>query len=174
MTVEDQGDAFVVTFSDVPEFFSTGANSFEIILFAGSGNEDDDEDDDEDGNRNGNKFSVSYGDLSASDGLAGYACPTATAESDLSAFPGLIDGQLTPVVAVYEHFSAFDNDLAGRTIRYNGTPSLGPNVEPTDDKQSDDEDEKDGDDDNDEFGTLPSPPDDDDRDDGSDDEDSDD
>ena len=98
------------TFTNVPEFPAVGANSFSVTLrdglFDGSG---------PGLALHGGLFSVDYDTLSATDGLAGYSCGGKVTsgfelESDLSAlrFP-IVLGLHKP--AVYEVFTAADNDL---------------------------------------------------------------
>ncbi len=102
-------NTFSVLFEDVPEFFATGANSFEVTL-----------------NRASNHIDVHYFDITAVDGLAGVSCGGAVTSgfetaSDLSAFaPSRINLHNQP--AVFELFSGGNpNDLGDSTVRYNGT-----------------------------------------------------
>ncbi len=100
ITAGEVAGEFVITYSNVPEFFSTGSNSFEITLRA-------------DGS-----FDVVYGTITASDGIAGRT-PGGGAvdpgETDLSAEPQPI-GALAPTV--YEWFGGFDNDLDSQSLAY--------------------------------------------------------
>ncbi len=114
-------NTFSVRFENVPEFFSTGANTFEVTL-----------------KRSSNHIDVDYFDISATDGLAGVSCGGAVTSgfepaSDLSAFaPSRINLHNQP--AVYELFG-FSNpgDLEGSTVRYNGTTNYEDNwAEPND------------------------------------------
>lgn len=94
--------SFTVSFADVPEFFATGANSFDITLFDNhrdcdgdsdsdgghhlgfddeldnsrhGGSSDHDSDSDSDGGfRHGSDVRIDYGAVSALDGLAGVSC----------------------------------------------------------------------------------------------------
>ncbi len=99
-----------VSFADVPEFPATGANSFSITL----------RDSLLDGSHagfalHGGRFSLDYGALSATDGLAGYSCGGKTTtgfelETDLSSLRlPIVLGLQKP--AVYEFFTTQDNDL---------------------------------------------------------------
>ena len=84
-------NSFTVRWQGVPEFPAVGANTFSITI----------------NKKNllaellgpvaGNPFSITYGALSAADGLAGYSCGGALTsgfeqESDLSAISGSIGG----------------------------------------------------------------------------------
>ncbi len=106
---------FTVFYNSVPEFFSTGSNTFSIKL-----------------KRSSNHIDISYGDLTAIDGLAGVSCGSAITSgfetaSDLSAFaPSRINLHNQP--AIYELFSgANPNDSANTTIRFNGTTNYEDN-----------------------------------------------
>jgi hypothetical protein len=106
-------NSFTVVFEDVPEYPNDGANSFTITL-----------------NRSSDHIDVVYGDLTATGGLAGVSCGGEITsrfemESDLTALQeeadldgGRINLQRSP--ALYEVFSD-DNDLAYKTLLYNGT-----------------------------------------------------
>ena len=111
---------FTVVWDGVPEYYSTGANTFEITL-----------------KRSSNHIDVNYYDLTATDGLAGVSCGGAVTSgfetpSDLSSFaPDRINLHNQP--AVYEQFSFGTNDLAGSTVLYNGTTNYEDNwAEPND------------------------------------------
>lgn len=94
------GADFVVSYSNVPEFFSTGSNSFDITL------------------RSDGSYDIEYGTITAGDGLAGRT-PGGGAvdpgEVDLTVEPQPI-GPLAPTV--YEYFSGFDNDLDSEFLAY--------------------------------------------------------
>ena len=101
--------ALTVRFTGVPEFALGGANSFSITLsrtpFDGSSGFA----------LHGGIFSLDYGAISATDGLAGYSCGGKTTsgfelETNLSALhPPVVVGLDKP--AIYELFSTGDNDL---------------------------------------------------------------
>jgi hypothetical protein len=140
--------SLTVTFANVPEFLNTGANTFSITLFASRGGGGDDEwDDGEDSWRRGaadrgrnrdGRFSLSYGDLSATDGLAGYSCGGRVTsgferETDLSkAARRTIEGN--GETAIFEVFNAVpgDNDLANRTLEFDGPGRFRDVFEPND------------------------------------------
>jgi hypothetical protein len=121
VTFEETANTFIVRWQGVPEFPAVGANTFSITI----------------NKKNhlgealgavvGNPFSITYGTLSALDGLSGYSCGGAVTsgfekESDLSAFAGSIGG-LIPLPAIFEDLvgnSATETvDLRG-TLRFNG------------------------------------------------------
>jgi hypothetical protein len=94
------GADFVVTYSNVPEFPSAGANTFAVTLRA-------------DGS-----FDVEYGAVSALDGLTGRSIGGGAAnpgEVDLTTAPQPI-GPLATVV--YELFSSADNDLDNELLAF--------------------------------------------------------
>lgn len=99
---------FRVRFENVPEFLSTGANTFEFIL-----------------DRSSDHIDVVYENVSARDGLAGVSCGSAITSrfepgTNLSAFaPSRINLHNQP--AVYELFPSGTFDLANSTVRYNGS-----------------------------------------------------
>jgi hypothetical protein len=97
VTVEQDAGSWTVIFDSVPEFFSTGANSFAITLFA-------------DGT-----VAVDYGAISATDGIAGVT------QGGGAANPGEVDlssSATWPVLGTtYEQFLG-DNDLSGVSLTY--------------------------------------------------------
>ncbi|HWN08261.1 MAG TPA: PPC domain-containing protein [Pyrinomonadaceae bacterium] len=112
----ENSNSVTITFSNVPEFINTGSNSFSITIEKPHGN----------GNGNGNtgRFTLSYGNLSALDGLAGYSCGGRITsgfelEQDLSAKHGNINGHHD--TAIFENFSTNDNDLDNRSFTFLGT-----------------------------------------------------
>jgi hypothetical protein len=121
VTFEESWNSITVRWQAVPEFPAVGANTFSITInrknllgeFLGS--------------VAGNPFSISYGSLSAADGLSGYSCGSKhtsgfEAESDLSAFRGSFGGPIS-VPAVFEDLLGNSPgetvDLRG-TLRFNG------------------------------------------------------
>ncbi len=126
VTCEERDDYFSIIYEDVPEFLNTGSNTFTIRLdrMPVDDDEDDDGDDDDDGGV-GNTFRIVYGDLSATDGLAGYSCGGAVTSgletaSDLSELRQPI--KTKDQTAVFELFDFANNsDLANSTLRFRGT-----------------------------------------------------
>jgi len=114
----ETASGFTVSWQGVPEFPAVGANSFSVTI-----------------NRKnhiaellgaviGNPFSINYGAISATDGLAGYSCGGGNTsgfeqESQLSAFRGPIGG-LIPFPAVFEDFVGAAAG-AGETMDLHGT-----------------------------------------------------
>jgi hypothetical protein len=112
---------FTVHWEDVPEYLATGSNTFSIEL-----------------KKSSNHIDLVYGDVSATDGLAGVSCGGAVtsgfeAATDLSAF-GTDRIDLHDQPAIYEVFSfANPNDLGNSTVRFNGTTNYEDNwAEPND------------------------------------------
>ena len=116
VTFDETSNSFTVRWQGVPEFPAVGSNTFSITI-----------------NRKnllgellgavaGNPFSITYGTLSAADGLAGFSCGSALTsgfekESDLSALSGSIGGG----VAVPAIFEDFVGTGAGETVDLRGT-----------------------------------------------------
>jgi hypothetical protein len=100
ITAKEVAGNFVVTYTNIPEFFDFGDNTFSVTL------------------RPDGTFNVDYGDLTAPDGLAGRTEGGGVpdpGETDLSAAPqplGVGEG------TVYEWFNLFDNDLALLNLEY--------------------------------------------------------
>ena len=103
-------NTFTVTWDAVPQFFNNDANTFSIEL-----------------KKSASQATVTYGDLGATDGLAGVSCG--------AALTGGVEGQ-TPIrqrpkstthnfngnTAIYEVFSSSNpNDLANYGVKYNTT-----------------------------------------------------
>jgi hypothetical protein len=148
VTFTESSRALTVTFTDVPEFQNTGANTFAITLYAnkhggGRGGWDDDEGwwGRSEGNRgrdSNGRFAISYGNLTATDGLAGYSCGGRITsgfeqETDLSKASRRTidaDGQ----TAIFEIFNAVpgDNDLANRRLDFEGPGGFRDVFEPND------------------------------------------
>ncbi|MGH9869784.1 MAG: hypothetical protein ACREAA_16685 [Candidatus Polarisedimenticolia bacterium] len=98
---------FVVSFTNVPVFPNVGANSFDITL-----------------QRSSNHIDIAYGSLTAAGGLAGLSCGGRVTtrfetEVDLTALLAL-EGAINPrsATAVFEIFTASDNDLDGLLLPY--------------------------------------------------------
>lgn len=122
VSFDQTAGAFTVTWDGVPEFFSTGSNTFSITL-----------------NDAGNFIDLVYGDLSATDGLAGVTCGSAfTAGNetgiDLSAgTEGRSRWTLRRSAAVFELFDGSNpNDLAQSTVGFNPTVIYRDRFEPND------------------------------------------
>ncbi len=106
IAVEDTDETLRIAFTDVPGP-EGGSNSFTMTLTAEHGRAP--------------RWRIEYGDLDETGGLAGYSCgELATSqfetETDLTAFAGRTIKERRP--AVFEEFTAFDNDLADKTITY--------------------------------------------------------
>jgi hypothetical protein len=104
VTFEKSASTFSVLWQGVPEFPATGANTFTITFKKKSWQAE------QQGTYSGNPFTISYGSLSAADGLAGYSCGGASTggyekESDLSAVTAPIGNNVTPLAAVFEDFT---------------------------------------------------------------------
>ncbi len=125
VSFEESGNSFTVRFQGVPEYPAVGANTFSITFnrknFLGELL----------GVIAGNPFSISYGSLSAADGLAGYSCGGGLTsgyeqQSDLSTARGAIGG-LISFPAVFEDLVGTGTnetvDLRG-TLRFNGVNRL--------------------------------------------------
>lgn len=149
VTFDQTSSSFTVSWTDVPEFISTGSNTFAITLrdnsnkcVAGDDDDDDDDDggnahpglsmsgdvmsddddDDDDDGGSSEELTITYGDVSATDGLSGVSCGGAVTsgfetESDLTSL-GNKRIKLDKVAAVFELFSAADNDLDNTSNRY--------------------------------------------------------
>jgi hypothetical protein len=118
---DETATSFTVHWQGVPEFPAVGANTFSITInkknLLGEHL----------GTVAGNPFSITYGTLSAADGLSGFSCGGGITsgfeqESDLSAMRGPVGG-LISVPAVYEDLvgtgATETVDLRG-TLRFNG------------------------------------------------------
>ena len=104
--VSNGEEKFTVTWEDVPEWSATGSNTFSIELKQGS-----------------SQATVEYGDVSATDGLAGLSCGLAQTggveeERNLNPRPKRTTHNFNGETAVYELFTG-DNDLANYTVKYN-------------------------------------------------------
>ncbi|RMH22522.1 MAG: hypothetical protein D6696_02975 [Acidobacteria bacterium] len=99
-------NAFTVSFEDVPEFFNTGANSFDVTLTRAS-----------------DHVIVDYGAVSAPDGLVGVTCGCEVAsgsepEIDVRTQPNLTSHNMNGLTAAYELFAFGENDVAGASIQW--------------------------------------------------------
>ena len=139
ITFGQSTNSFTVIFDNVPEFFATGGNSFDITLLAAPRDDDDDSDSDSDdnGGSKGNKFRIDYGVLTATDGLAGYSCGGAITtglepESDLTELRQPIETE--GEAAIYEQFAFGEpaNDLSNTSLRFRATKPFRDRFEPND------------------------------------------
>jgi hypothetical protein len=114
---------FTVSWQGVPEFPAAGSNTFSITINKKSWAAE------QQGTHTGNPFAITYGALSALDGVAGYSCGGASTsgyekESDLTAFTGPIGNTVTPAGAVFEDLvgtsPAETVDLSGALLRFKG------------------------------------------------------
>ena len=124
VTYAESRDALTVTFTNVPEFPNVGANSFTFTLYDSRGHWDD------------GRFRVWYGDISALDGVAGYSVGGRLTsgfehETDLSAARSRTLGG-DGLTAVFEAFTASDNDLDNRTFDFESPGRFRDRFEPND------------------------------------------
>ncbi len=138
--------AFTVTWTDVPEYPAAGANTFSITLSRRDHDDDDHDDhhghhdgDDDHHGGSGNEFTVRYGALGATDGLAGYSCGgriTSGFEKETSLRTSPAQSRRTietrGKTAVFEIFTAADNDLDDFKLEYEGTSGFDDDLEPND------------------------------------------
>lgn len=119
VTFGESSDEFAISWQAVPEYPAEGANSFTIELQKKNWLEE------LFGPLLGNRFAVSYGDMTAAGGLAGFSCGGALtggfeSETDLSEERGSIGGLLgNPATFEQFVFGADSVDLEG-TLRYSG------------------------------------------------------
>ncbi|MES1241521.1 MAG: hypothetical protein ABUT39_07870 [Acidobacteriota bacterium] len=110
---------FTVTYTNVPEFSNTGANTFSIKL-----------------QKSSNHVDITYGSLTAADGLAGVSCGGAVTSgfepvTDLSHENGTQDLKKQP--AIFELFGPGNPvDLSGRTQKFNAKASFDDDFESND------------------------------------------
>jgi hypothetical protein len=129
VTFTETDRALTVTFTDVPEFENVGANTFSITLYANK---------EKGRGRDNGRFSIAYGNLSATDGLAGYSCGGRITsgfeqETDLSkASRPTVDSKGR--TAIFEIFNAVpgDNDLANSRLDFEGMGGFRDVFEPND------------------------------------------
>ncbi|MGS2720616.1 hypothetical protein [Paraglaciecola aestuariivivens] len=114
VSYQQSKNSFTVNWDAVPEWQSSGANSFSITL-----------------RRANNSIDIEYGDMSSKDGLVGVSCGVSVTSgmenaSDLSEYEGRINLHNNP--ATYELFNAANgNDLANSQLRFNGTTTFNDN-----------------------------------------------
>lgn len=116
-------DTVTFSFEDVPEYYSTGANTFHFTLI-----------------RAASQVELDYVSLTASDGLSGLSCGTGwttglETEVDLTAEVAVAeDGTINArnEAAFFEWFSEYDNDLSGVFLRFNAPNAFKDNNEPND------------------------------------------
>jgi hypothetical protein len=121
VTYYSSANDFTVVWDGVPEYFATGANSFQITL-----------------KKSSDHIDVDYFEMTSTDGIAGVSCGGAVTSgfetaTDLSSYaPSRINLHNQP--AVFEQFSSSNpNDLVSSTVRYNGTTNYNDNwAEPND------------------------------------------
>ncbi len=103
---QQTSNTFTVTYQNVPEFVATGANTFSIVL-----------------QRSSNHVDITYGGLTATDGLAGVSCGVAVTsqfEQPTSLSSGNDRRDLKKQPAIFELFGPGNLlDLAGRTVKFN-------------------------------------------------------
>ena len=105
----------IVVYDSVPEFPNAGSNSFSISM-----------------KRASNHVDISYGDISAVDGIGGISCAGAVTSRfetpvDLTSY-GTDRINLKRSPAVFEVWNtANPTDVAGRTVRFNGTMEYNDN-----------------------------------------------
>jgi hypothetical protein len=124
VTFFQSSNTFTASWTDVPEWFDTGANTFEIVL-----------------HRSSNQIDLNWGGLTATDGMSGMSCGEAAAtgeepSSDLTLLAGdagnkSINGRVSP--AIYEWFD-FSNpvDVAGESIAITAPKEFKDRNEPND------------------------------------------
>ena len=114
VSYQQSKNSFTVSWDSVPEYFSSGANSFSINL-----------------RRANNGIDIEYGDMTSLDALVGVSCGAAITTgmegtSDLSEYNGRINLHNSP--AKFELFYAVNgNDLANSQLRFNGTTTFNDN-----------------------------------------------
>ena len=123
VSFEESPNEVTVHWNAVPEYPRTGANSFSITLHRATGG-----------------FDLTYGAVSAIDGLAGYTCGSATTNrleprTDLGRLhrprgEPVLAGRTS--AAIWDWYGV-DNDLADRTLRFTTPRDLRDLDEPNDD-----------------------------------------
>jgi hypothetical protein len=105
VTFDQNDNSFTARWEGVPEYLATGANTFAIAL-----------------KRSANSATITYGEVSATDGLAGLSCGVAVTsgfelETDLQIVPHRRTINMNDRTAVFQQFSAADNDLDGYELQ---------------------------------------------------------
>jgi hypothetical protein len=119
VSFQQTSNTFTVTYANVPEFIATGANTFSIKL-----------------HRSSNHVDITYGSLTATDGLAGVSCGVAVTSGferaeDLTRDNGRKNMKDQP--ARFELFGPGNLvDLAGRTVKFNAKASFDDEYENND------------------------------------------
>jgi hypothetical protein len=106
VTFDQNDNSFTARWEGVPEYLATGANTFAITL-----------------KRSANSATITYGKVSTTDGLAGLSCGVAVTsgfelETDLRTVPHRRTINMNNRTAVFEQFSAADNDLDGYELQF--------------------------------------------------------
>jgi hypothetical protein len=106
VTFDENDNSFTARWDAVPEFPAAGSNTFAITL-----------------RRSENSAAIGYGDLSATDGLAGLSCGGAVTsgfelETELRTVPHHRTINMHNLTAVFQQFSAADNDLDGDELKF--------------------------------------------------------
>jgi hypothetical protein len=106
VTFDQNDNSFTARWEGVPEWLATGANTFAITL-----------------KRSANSATITYGDMSATDGLAGLSCGRSVTsgfelETDLRTVPHRRTIDMNDQTAVFQQFSAADNDLDGSELQF--------------------------------------------------------
>ena len=120
VSFDQTADTFTLSWTDVPEFPATGANSFSVVIsrkdFLGELL----------GPLVGNRFSIVHDGITATDGLVGHSCGGAFTsgfeqETDLSRQRGRIGSPLLAITAIFEEFveGCETFDLSGE-LRFHG------------------------------------------------------
>jgi len=106
VTFKQSAESFTVSYVGVPEFLVGGSNTFDITL------------------KKDNSATLSYGALSAKDGLAGLSCggkATSGFENETAlAGHGGHTISMANDAAVFEIFTESDNDLSNRRVSFTG------------------------------------------------------
>jgi hypothetical protein len=122
VSFDETPNAFTVRFEDVPEWRQKGANSFEITLHRAS-----------------RRLDLSYGGLTAPDGMAGYGCggfitSGREKEIDLTELKRTSEGTVNGrnETALYEWFLEGENDLENSSVSFTLPDAFKDSREPND------------------------------------------